>query len=74
MTFDELRYLCGDGLGYITLELAHRSHNGYSTRMLKTRGPSGRVCGVTIEGNSIVRFPCKVIIKWLDQQEKLGNR
>ena len=74
MTLDELRYLCGDGEGYITLVLPHQSTNGYSTRLLRTSGPRGVVVCVNRDGHSVVRFGASVIIRWLDQQHKLGNR
>ena len=73
MTLDELRYLCGDGEGYIRLVVPHQTSNGYSVRLLRTAGPRGVVERVNADGHSVVRFHQRVMIRWIDQQEKLGR-
>ncbi len=73
MKLHDLRYMCGDGEGYIRLTVAHQTTNGYSLRLLRTAGPRGVVERVNADGHSVVRFHQRVMIRWIDQQEKLGR-
>jgi hypothetical protein len=73
MKLHDLRVMCGDGEGYIRLTVPHRTSNGYTVRLLGTAGPRGVVEGVTTDGHSEVRFHKRVMIRWIDQQEKMGR-
>ena len=55
MTRDELRDLCGDGTGSVTLRIARESSNGYSIRLLPRSGPRGIVTCYR-DGLTVARF------------------
>lgn len=73
MKLHDLRVMCGDGEGYIRLTVPHRTSNGYTVRLLGTAGPRGVVERVTTDGQSVVRFRQRVVLRWIDQQEKMGR-
>ena len=68
MTVDELRTLCGDGTGSVTLRIARESSNGYSIRLLHRSGPRGAVM-CSRDGLTVARFSARGVLRWLDRQE-----
>ena len=66
---DELRNACGDGTGQLTLVLPRQPSGSGGIRLTSRSGPIGYVLCVNADGNTVARFDCKAILRWLDRQE-----
>lgn len=73
MSPQQLREACGDGKGQVSLVIPRQSSNGYSIRLLPRSGPRGVVMCCNRDGNTVARFDCGAILKWLDRMEKEGR-
>lgn len=68
MTPDELRALCGDGTGTVTLRIERRHTGGSIVRLLARSGPRGIVVG-SRGGATVAQFSAKALLRWLDRIE-----
>lgn len=68
MNLDELKQLCGDGVGQVSLRIPRQSSNGYTIRLTPRSGPIGAVvCGS--DDYVIARFDAKALLRWIEKQK-----
>lgn len=75
MNFNDLRTACGDGTGQVTLVLPRQpSASANGIRLTTQGGPVGYVVCVNHQGNTVARFDCKAILRWIARMEKKAGR
>jgi hypothetical protein len=70
MTLEEMRTACGDGTGHVILVIP-REPTAEGIRLTPASGPVGCVLNVK-EGQTLARFSCRALLRWLDRQERAG--
>lgn len=68
MTLSDLRALCGDGTGTVSLRVNRESTNGHSIRLLPRSGPRGEVMCYR-DGKTVARFSAKALLRWINRME-----
>ena len=69
MKVDELKQLCREHIesGREAIILVMRS-----TRLCGRRGPIGELLSENRDGQKVVRFKAKAVLKWVEKEEKSG--